>query len=126
MDAKKKKKFIVLHPGLSYWTLFMQEADVSLDINVVSSLSLGERLPVILNTWASAVDTVSIGMVCKACWKMGAHLAGDIVEKAAKNHVSHHEAVETQVSVDLSHYGDSEQDPESWLTTGRFSEQHNI
>ena len=57
-------------------------------------------------------------MVCKACWKMGAHLAGDIMEKAAKK--SHHEALlEPQLSVDPSHYAD----PESWLT---ISKQHNM
>ena len=110
--------FIVLHVGLSYWALFLQEANLTLDIQVLSSLSLGERLPIILDTWADVVDAVSIGMVCKACWKMGAHLAGDIMEKAAKK--SHHEALlEPQLSVDPSHYAD----PESWLT---ISEQHNM
>ena len=119
--------FIVLHVGLSYWALFLQEANLSLDIEVLSSLSLGERLPVILDTWADVVDALSIGMVCKACWKMGAHLAGDIMEKAAKKYVSHHEpTLEPQLSVDPSHYAVSELDLESWLTTERFSEQHNI
>ena len=117
----------MLHVGLSYWALFLQEANLTLDIQVLSSLSLGERLPIILDTWADAVDAVSIGMVCKACWKMGAHLAGDIIEKAAKKYVSHHDAVlEPQLSVDPSQYADSELDLESWLTTERFSEQHNI
>ena len=119
--------FIVLHVGLSYWALFLQETNLTLDIEVLSSLSLGERLPIILDTWADVADAVSIGMVCKACWKMGAHLAGDIIEKAAKKYVLHHDAVlEPQLSVDPSQYADSELDLESWLTTERFSEQHNI
>ena len=117
--------FIVRHVGLSYWALFLQETNLTLDIEVLSSLSLGERLPIILDTWADVVDAVSIGMVCKACWKMGAHLAGDIIEKAAKKYVSHHDAIlEPQLSVDPSQYADSELDLE--LTTERFSEQHNI
>ena len=92
-----------------------------------SDRSKSDACPIILDTWADVVDAVSIGMVCKACWKMGAHLAGDIIEKAAKKYVSHHDAVlEPQLSVDPSQYADSELDLESWLTTERFSEQHNI
>ena len=110
----------IIHVGLSYWAPFLQEANLSLDIEVLSGLSIGKRLPVILDTWADVVDAVSIGMVCKACWKMGAHLAGDIMEKAAKKYVAHHEALlEPQLSVDPSHYAD----PESWLT---ISKQHNM
>ena len=93
-------------------------------MDVLSSLSPGEKLPVVLDTWATTVGTVSVGMFCKVCWKVGAHLVADIMEEEAKEQVSHEDA-KFQPLPEQGHH--PEQDPDSWYPAlERFSEQHSI
>jgi len=116
--------FCTLQTGVPKWTLFLQEANISVDTDVLSRLSPSEKLSLVLATWASIAGVVSVGMFCKVCWKVGAHLEADILEEEAKEHVLQ-EDVEFQPIPEHDHH--PEQVPESWyLEPERFSEQHSI
>ena len=97
-----------------------------MDTDVLSRLSPSEKLSLVLDTWASIAGVVSVGMFCKVCCKVGAHLVADILEEKAKDHVSQ-EDVEFQPLPEHDHH--PEQVPESLYLEPepeRSSEQHSI
>ena len=76
---------------MQYWELFLREAnleDISMDS--LSSSAPREKLMVVLHSWAATVDSVSVLMFCKACWRAGAHLAADLLEEKAKETLPSH------------------------------------